>query len=68
MRIDLTLQNLLIISPIIIIQLSLALFCIIKIFKEGVANLNKWIWVLIVLFISLFGPVIFLTVGRRRDY
>ena len=53
--------------PLIIIQYGLAAFCIVKIVKEGVANLNKWAWILIVLLINLIGSILFLSVGRRKD-
>jgi hypothetical protein len=60
-------QMLLLLSPVILIQLGLAVFCIVKILKEGVANLNRWVWAAIVIFGNLIGPIIFLMVGRRRD-
>jgi hypothetical protein len=43
---------LLILSPLIFLQLSLAVYCGIKIFREGVQNLNKWAWFLICLFVN----------------
>lgn len=53
--------------PVLAIQFSLVVYCLVKIFKQGTANLNKWIWVVIVIFVNLFGPIIFLAVGRRKD-
>ena len=61
------LNLLLMILPLIVIQFGLAIFCIVKIFREGVANLNKWIWFIIVLFGQMLGPIAFLMIGRRRD-
>lgn len=54
--------------PLAAIQLGLAIFCIVKIFKEGVANLNKVAWTLICLIINLIGPIVFLIVGRKKAY
>ena len=65
--IELTTQQILMLLPLLALQLGLALFCALKIFKEGVANLNKWIWLAICLFINLLGPVIFLMIGRKRE-
>lgn len=53
--------------PVLAVQFLLVVFCLVKIFKEGTASLNKWIWAVIVIFANLLGPIIFLTVGRRKD-
>lgn len=65
---ELTSEMLLMVLPLVAIQLGLAIFCIVKILKEGVQNLNKVLWILICLFVNLIGPVVFLIVGRRKDY
>lgn len=53
--------------PLVTIQFFLVIYCLVKIIKQGTANLNKWIWVIIVIGINLFGPIIFLAIGRRKD-
>ncbi|NLK86967.1 MAG: PLDc_N domain-containing protein [Clostridiaceae bacterium] len=58
---------LLIISPLILLQLSLAVYCGVKIFREGVQNLNRWAWLFICLLVNVIGPVLFLLVGRRKE-
>ena len=35
--------------PLIILQVGLVLYCIIDILKKGVGNLNKVLWIIIVL-------------------
>ncbi len=62
----LTTEMILMLLPVIAIQLGLAVYCIVKIFKEGVANLNKWLWFAICLFVNLLGPMLFLLIGRRK--
>jgi len=64
----LTTDMILMLLPLAVIQLGLAVYCIVKIFKEGVQNLNKWGWMLICLFVNLIGPIIFLIVGRKKAY
>ncbi len=59
---------LLMVLPLAAIQLGLAIFCIVKIFREGVANLNKVAWTLICLILNLIGPILFLIVGRKKAY
>ena len=62
-----TTEMLLMLLPLFAIQLGLSLYCIVKIVKEGVANLNKPAWILISLLVNLIGPITFLIVGRRKD-
>ncbi len=59
-------EYMMIILPLIVLEFSLKGYCYWKLFKEGSANLNKGLWSLIIL-INLFGPILFLTVGRRRE-
>ena len=56
---------LLMVSPIVLIQLMMFAYCAIIISKEGVANLNKTLWLIIALFLNLIGPILFLTLGRK---
>ena len=58
---------LLILSPLILFQLSLAVYCGIKIFGEGVRNLNRWAWFVICLFVCVIGPVLFLLIGGKKE-
>lgn len=64
---QLTPQLLSLIFPILAIQLFLMVFCIRKIIKEGVANLNKWAWIGIVAVGNITGSLAFLIAGRMKD-
>ncbi|NLM77588.1 MAG: PLDc_N domain-containing protein [Ruminococcaceae bacterium] len=59
-------ELLIMVSPLIAIQLGLAVYCVIKICKEGVANLNRWSWILICLFVNIIGSIAFLIIGRKK--
>lgn len=63
-----TTDLILMLLPLAAIQIGLAIYCTVKIFREGVQNLNKWIWVAICLFVNLLGPISFLIVGRKKEY
>jgi hypothetical protein len=67
-ELKLTKDMILILSPLILLQLNLAVYSGIKIFREGVQNLNKWAWFLICLFVNAIGPVLFLLVGRKKEF
>jgi uncharacterized membrane protein len=53
--------------PLIILQLGLIIFCLYRLTKDTVKYLPKWAWALIIIFVNLFGPVIYLFAGRERD-
>lgn len=66
-EIGLTKDMILMILPLVLLQYGLFAYCAVKIFREGVQNLNKWGWFFICLFVNILGPIIFLIVGRKRD-
>lgn len=51
-------------APILILQLGLVIYCLVDIRKNGVRNLNIPAWVVIVLFINMFGAIAYLIFGR----
>lgn len=59
-------ENWLMLLPLLALQVGLALYCIRKIVKSGVRNLSKPIWIVLVLFLNLVGPVLFMLVGQKE--
>ena len=68
MNLELTKDVILMLLPLVALQLGMAIYCVVKIFTEGVENLNKWAWLAICVLGSLIGPIIFLIVGRKKEY
>lgn len=62
-----TIEIIKLLAPIIIIQLVLVIFTLFRLTRDKVKYLPKWGWVLVIIFINLFGPIIYLIVGRERD-
>lgn len=57
-----------IVWPIIIFQLLLMIWALIDLARrKTVKSLPKWAWVLIILFVSTFGPIIYLVFGRGEE-
>jgi len=54
-------------APIIILELSLVVFCLYRLTKDEVKFLPKWGWALIIVFIQLIGGIAFLLIGRERE-
>jgi len=53
--------------PLIIIEYGLLIFALVVLVKNEVKHLPKWGWALIIVFVNLIGPIIFLIAGRKRD-
>lgn len=54
-------------TPILIIELVLVTIALIDWFRKGETNGPKWVWLLVILFISILGPVIYFIFGRRQQ-
>lgn len=53
--------------PLILILLGLEIFALVDLARRDpkqVQGGKKWVWVLIILFISSIGPIIYLVAGR----
>ena len=53
--------------PIIIILYGLMIFALVQLFRNEAAYLPKWGWALIIIFINIIGPVVFLLVGKKKE-
>lgn len=54
-------------APLIIIQFGLVVFTLFRLVKDKVKYLPKWGWALVIVFINLIGPIMYLIIGRERD-
>lgn len=57
-----------ILAPFIVLNYSMAFFCLFLIWKKGTENLTKLIWSIIVLLITGLGSIAFLILGRKKSY
>ncbi len=56
-----------IVAPIIVLDLILVITALVSCLKEQNTNGPKWVWVLIILFINLIGPVLYFVIGRKKQ-
>lgn len=56
-----------ILLPFLIIQTVLIIVAFIDWIKLEKTNGPKWMWLLIILFVSTFGPILYFIFGRRRN-
>lgn len=55
-----------IIAPIFIIQILLLAIALIDLAKISETNGPKWVWALVIIFISIFGPITYFILGRKQ--
>lgn len=53
--------------PLIIISLVLTLIALINCIRTEATNGPKWMWIIIILAVSLFGPIAYFVVGRKNQ-
>jgi hypothetical protein len=53
--------------PVILIQFGLMIAALVDLIKRPKTRGPKWVWVLIVVFINLIGPIIYFVVGREEE-
>lgn len=61
--------NFMLIVPLIILELILVIVALIDLAKRDKATLqgeSKLLWGLIILFISMIGPILYLVIGRKK--
>lgn len=65
---DTLIKYLPILLPIIILELSLAIFSFIHVLRHPYYKFgNKIVWCIIVLFVQFIGPVVYFIFGRGED-
>lgn len=55
--------------PVILIQWSLMVIALVKLFKAEAEPkyMPRWGWALVIVFINLIGPIVYLVIGRREE-
>lgn len=56
-----------VVTPILIFQLILMLLALVSLSREEKTNGPKLMWVFIIIFINIIGPVLYFVIGRRND-
>jgi hypothetical protein len=53
--------------PVVILDLGLIVFALIDWARRKRTKGPKWVWLLVILFVSTFGPIIYLIFGREEE-
>jgi hypothetical protein len=51
--------------PLVLVQLGLAIFCLMDLSRRERTKGPKWLWAVLIIFGELIGPVVYLLVGRE---
>ena len=57
-------NNLPLLIPVILIQLTLVVFALADLLRRENTRGPKWVWALVILFVNMIGPIIYFLVGR----
>ena len=57
-------ENLPLLIPIFVIQLALIAFALSDLLRRDSTRGPKWVWVLVILFVNMIGPIIYFLLGR----
>lgn len=53
--------------PLLFIQLILIVVALIDWIRTEKTNGPKWLWLLIILFVNIIGPILYFVIGRRQE-
>jgi len=50
--------------PIILLQLGLMIAALVDVIKREKTKGPKWVWIMVIVFVNLLGPIIYFIAGR----
>ena len=50
--------------PVVILEFGLMIAALIDLIKREKTKGPKWVWILVIVLINLFGPIVYFLVGR----
>lgn len=53
--------------PLIIIQFALMLVALVDCLKNNRTNGPQWVWIIVIVFVNIIGPIIYFVFGRRNN-
>ncbi len=54
--------------PLILLEVGLLVFALVDVIRrKQVTGNNKIVWVLVIIFVNLIGPILYLAIGRKEE-
>jgi hypothetical protein len=64
--IELLMRLLPLLIPILLIQLALMIYCLLDLARRETTKGPKWVWLLLIVLGQLWGPIVYLILGRQE--
>ncbi|WP_283152659.1 PLD nuclease N-terminal domain-containing protein [Guptibacillus hwajinpoensis] len=55
------------VAPLLILQAILTISALVSCIKQKEINGPKWMWILLILFVNLFGAILYFVIGRKNS-
>lgn len=53
--------------PLFLVQIGLMIAALVDLLKREKTKGPKWMWIIIVVFVNIIGPIIYFVVGREEE-
>lgn len=53
--------------PVMLLELGLMVFALIDLSRRTATRGPKWVWILVIVLVNLFGPIAYFLFGRREE-
>ncbi|WP_394236847.1 PLD nuclease N-terminal domain-containing protein [Niallia oryzisoli] len=55
------------VAPILVLQIILMVSALVSCLRHEETNGPKWLWILIILFVNMIGPILYFVIGRKNQ-
>ncbi|WP_369810515.1 PLD nuclease N-terminal domain-containing protein [Guptibacillus hwajinpoensis] len=55
------------VAPLLILQMILTISALVSCIKQKETNGPKWMWICLILFVNLFGAILYFVTGRKNS-
>ncbi len=55
------------VAPLLILQAILTISALVSCIKQKETNGPKWMWIVLILFVNLFGAILYFVIGRKNS-
>lgn len=52
--------------PIAVLQIILLITALVNLIKQEHTNGPKWLWVILIIFVNIIGPILYFIIGREE--
>lgn len=60
-------ENIMLLLPIVLIYYGIVIYAIVDLYKKDrVVRGEKILWLLVILFVNTFGPILYFLIGRKE--